>query len=166
MSEKLFMGCDPGLSGAYALLHADGSLHSIEDLPVVTRGQGVVKRELDPAALARLLRPVASDLVFCLVERTSAMPRQGASSTYSLGHSAGAIAGVIGTLGIPHEFVTPQVWKRIARVGADKGLSLATARRRWPTAVLDRAKDHNRAEAALMALVAIGFLLPRSMVAA
>lgn len=48
--------------------------------------------------------------------------------------------------------VAPQTWKRFYGLSSDKGAALAMARQFWPHyEALKRAKDHNRAEAALIA---------------
>lgn len=156
MSDNLFLGVDPGLTGALALLYSDGRMHSVEDLPVMARGKGRVKHEVDPAALARLLRPHADLIRLAVVEQVNAMPGQGAASVFSLGHSLGSIVGVVQALSIPLRLVAPAVWKRAAGVSADKHLARSEAIRLFPDAPLDRAKDHNRAEALLLARHAIG----------
>jgi hypothetical protein len=151
---SLYLGIDPGLTGAIALVHADGSLHSVEDMPTTARGSGRVKREVDAAGLLHLLRVHAAEITFGLVERVGARPGQGVASMFSLGHSTGVLDGVLGALRIPHQVVTPAKWKTRAGLPADKGLVLAAARRRWPDAPLTQAKDHGRAEALFLALAA------------
>lgn len=47
---RLTLGVDPGLSGALALLGPDVVI--VEDMPVMPRGNGRVKHEVDAAALA------------------------------------------------------------------------------------------------------------------
>jgi hypothetical protein len=49
------IGIDPGLSGAIGVLR-DGAFVAVEDMPVVAKGSGVVKNEVDPAGLISLLR--------------------------------------------------------------------------------------------------------------
>lgn len=148
---RLFLGIDPGLTGALALLDARGALFQVEDLPTIARGKGKVRQEIDAAALARLLRPHAADIELAVVEQVSAMPGQGVASVFSLGHTLGAIVGVLQALAIPLHLVTPAQWKKAAGVSADKDLVRAAAVRLYPAAPLDRKKDHNRAEALLLA---------------
>jgi hypothetical protein len=55
--------------------------------------------------------------------------------------------------GIPYETVAPQTWKKaFGLIGAEKKASVAVAKQRFPSASLDRVKDHNRADAILMSL--------------
>ena len=104
---RLYCGIDPGLTGAIALVNADGSLFAVEDMPVQARGSGRVRHEVDAAGLLHLLRPHAGAIAFGLVERVGARPGQGVASMFSLGHSTGVLDGVLGALGIPHQVVTP-----------------------------------------------------------
>ncbi|NJD35375.1 MAG: hypothetical protein FIA96_11180 [Betaproteobacteria bacterium] len=151
MKPGLYLGIDPGLTGALALLDDKGSMHSVEDLPVMARGKGRVKHEIDPAALARLLRPHADQIALAVVEQVGSMPGQGVASVFSMGHTLGSITGVVQALGIPLRLVTPAVWKREAGISSDKNLARSEASRLFPAAPLDRVKDHNRAEALLLA---------------
>jgi len=55
-------------------------------------------------------------------------------------------------LGIPFTFVSPSVWKRAMGLnGTDKEFARTRAKHFFPTAELHRVKDHNRAEALLIA---------------
>lgn len=149
--SRLWLGIDPGLTGAVAAVDAHGGISLIEDLPTVTRGSGKVKRELDPAGLAHLLRPITDEIGLAVVERVGSMPGQGVASVFSLGHSAGVIVGVLGTLGIPVQLVAPATWKKHFTIGRDKGMSRTVASRLYPLCNLNRVKDHNLAEALLLA---------------
>lgn len=152
---SLYLGIDPGLSGAIALVNDDGRLHSVEDMPASARGNGRVKHEVDSGGIAHLLRPHAAEVTFGIVESVGARPGQGVASMFSLGHSFGVATAVLSCLGIPFELLTPARWKLLAEVPSDKPLTLAAARRRWPDAPLTRVKDHGRAEALFLALLAM-----------
>jgi crossover junction endodeoxyribonuclease RuvC len=147
----LYLGVDPGLSGAVAAVDARGHVHLLEDLPTVTRGNGRVKRELDAAGLAHLLRPIAADIKVAVVEQVGSMPGQGVASVFSLGHSAGVIVGVISALQVPLQLVTPATWKKAMGLGRDKAMSRTVASRMYPSTNLSRVKDHGLAEALLLA---------------
>jgi hypothetical protein len=151
----LFLGVDPGLTGAIALVDADGRLHMIEDMPITARGNGRVKHEVDSAGLIHLLRPHGADIVHGVLEVLGARPGQGVASMFSLGHSFGTASAVLSCLGVPFELLSAAKWKRLVELPAEKTLVLAAARRRWPAAPLARAKHHGRAEALFMALLAM-----------
>ena len=152
---SLVIGIDPGLSGALAML-GTGGLLAVADLPVVAKGSGAgrVKNEINPAALSHLLRDWVAghaDDVLVVIERVSAMPDQGVAGVFSLGDTLGSIRGVVATRGYPVAWVTPQRWKKHYGLPADKELARARAIQLYPDADLPRKKDHNRAEAILIA---------------
>jgi crossover junction endodeoxyribonuclease RuvC len=158
VSGGLYLGADPGLTGAIAAVDAQGRVHLLEDLPTITRGNGKVKRELDPAGLAHLLRPLAGEIRLAVVEQVGSMPGQGVASVFSLGHTSGVIAGVISTLGIPLQLIGPATWKKTFGLTRDKTMSRTVASRLYPDVSLHRVKDHNLAEALLLAHYAKGTL--------
>lgn len=155
----MIIGIDPGLSGAIFLLQGDDS--DVFDMPVTERlVNGKLKRQIDPASLARIL---PTDAEFVIVEQVSAMPGQGVTSSFNFGFTAGAIQGVVAALGLPLRTVHPQVWKRkFGLLGQPKDASRAEASRRLPQhAHLWPLKKHDgRAEAALLALC--GWLMDNS----
>lgn len=151
----LVVGIDPGLSGALALIGPAGLL-AVADMPVVAKGKGAgrVKNEVNPAALAQLLREWVNghaDEVLVVVERVSAMPGQGVAGVFSLGDTLGAIRGVVAARGYPVAWVTPHAWKKHYGLPADKELARARAVQLYPEADLTRKKDHGRAESILIA---------------
>lgn len=157
---KWVLGIDPGLSGALALIGADGVI--VEDIPIMANGRGgaTVKNQVNGAALAQLLRPHVDDIRIAIVEQVSTMgqrgkagPKQGMATNGSLMHSLGVIQGVLATLGIPVHMVAPAAWKKtMGLTGTDKEYSRAKAQQLFPAAPLARVKDHNRAEALLLAV--------------
>ncbi len=152
---NLIIGVDPGLSGALALVDQDG-LRDFADMPTALKGagNGKVKNEVNAAALSALLRDWVngrSDEVAVIVERVSSMPGQGVASMMSLGDTVGCIRGVVAARGYPLQWITPTQWKRRYAIGADKELARAKAIQLYPQAELARKKDHNRAEAILLA---------------
>lgn len=159
------IGIDPGISGALALVDHGKRLVHLHDMPVMARGAGTatVKNQVAPSALAQLLAQMTGGLdkneILVLIEAVAAMPKQGVATMFSLGHTAGIIEGVVAARGYPHRLVTPAQWKKAMGIimpkGADKGhaknIALKEASRLYPEADLHRVKDHNRAEAVLIA---------------
>jgi crossover junction endodeoxyribonuclease RuvC len=149
-------GIDPGVTGAIALL-VDGRLEAVADLPAHAVSTGTVKRRLDAAALAAIVRDWRGrhgvDAELAVVERVGSMPGQGVASVFSLGHTAGVVEAVLLTLGVPVEYAAPGTWKRAMGLTADKSASQAVASRMFPAhaGTWSRVKDHNRAEAVLLA---------------
>jgi hypothetical protein len=98
-NDRLLVAFDPGISGAAAFHTVETShLLTAEDLPVVA-GQ------VDAVSLANRLsemKPVAA-----FVERVSAMPKQGVSSTFKFGQANGVLIGILAALHVPVHFITP-----------------------------------------------------------
>lgn len=140
---------DPGLNGGGAILTRDALLACF-DLPTIGEGS---QRRIDAANLADLLREHGPYLV-AYVEQASARPGQGVSSMFRFGQAYGSILGVIGALAIPVRHVSPAKWKKALGLNNDGETSRARAIETWPTQaeLFARKRDHNRAEAGLLAL--------------
>jgi len=153
----IIVGIDPGITGALALISHKG-LQAVVDMPVMQRSKGKanVKNQVNAAALAELLREWLKDYdkneIRIYIERVQAMPKQGVSTMFSMGHTCGIIEGVVAARGWPHELVTPREWKAALKLGKDKNQARTMAQRLYPEAPLSLVKHHNRAEAILIAL--------------
>lgn len=145
----LVLGIDPGITGAAAILDADGMPELVADLPVIRDGRlawidgGVLQSTLLEAIRGRPCRAV--------VERVSAMPRQGVASSFAFGVGLGSILATLQTLRLPIDLVTPAAWKLAMGLGKDKRASIDKARLLFPMADLSMAKHDGRAEALLLA---------------
>lgn len=151
----VFIGCDPGLSGAVARLDsATGNLR-VEDMPTVAvERNGKSKRDIDHFALARMLDEMASEArTQFAIEAVGAGKGQGTSSMFAFGRAYGVLIGCAAATFCPIEFVAPAVWKRMMSVTSDKNTSLARASELFPAYVdrWKRKKDDGRAEAVLLA---------------
>jgi crossover junction endodeoxyribonuclease RuvC len=132
----LFLGIDPGLTGGYAVYDpAQGVITSAGNIPTFTLTRnGKVKRSIDIQGLIRawqVQRAVHPSLHACL-EQVSAMPKQGATSMFSFGFSAGVIEAVIAALPLPYTKVVPVKWKKFLSCPADKDGALARASQLMP----------------------------------
>ena len=161
----IVLGIDPGLTGALALISHNGLL-AVHDIPTMIKGngEGAVKNQIDPGALADLLRAWIEgkdkNEIMVMIEsqgpvRLPGNKILGGASAFSLAYTAGVIEGVVTTLRLPRELVTPSVWKKalgLTAKGPDKkALARAMAQRYYPEADIHRVRDHNRAEAILIA---------------
>lgn len=153
VSGRISIGIDPGLSGALAFIAEDTPESPwVLDMPVIEHSKGFVKRAVDLPELARSLKLICvMGEPRALMERVSAFPGQGVGSMFSLGMSFWGVAGVLAALGIPLQLVEPKGWKGAYGLDKDKQKSLELARKMFPTVKLTRKKDHNRAEALLIA---------------
>jgi crossover junction endodeoxyribonuclease RuvC len=146
---SLTIGIDPGLSGGMAVLGPAGELERLADLPVIRDGR---LAWIDGGALQSLLiEALGGRPARAIVERVSAMPRQGVASSFTFGVTFGSILSVLQARHISVELVTPAVWKRALGLSSDKRASLDKARLLYPSAELGLAKHDGRAEALLLA---------------
>lgn len=150
MSTTNLFSCDPGLNGGGAVLNPNCELVACFDLPTIGDG---AQRRIDAANLADLLRE-HGPYAFAIVEQVGARPGQGVSSMFRFGQAYGTILGVIGSLAIPVRHVSPAKWKKALGLNSDGEASRARAIETWPHCAdwFGRKRDHNKAEAALLAL--------------
>jgi len=148
------IGIDPGITGAIAVIRADGSIGAW-DMPIMTKVSGKGS-EVNAAGVADILREITAmpESVQAYLERVGAMPGQGSTSMFSFGKSAGKVEGVLATLSIPFMQPTPQSWKR--RAGAlkkEKDFTRTLAIQLYPAyaELFERKKDVGRADAVLIA---------------
>jgi crossover junction endodeoxyribonuclease RuvC len=159
------LGIDPGVHGGLAIVAInDGVTPALVDaIDVPTIGTGA-KERIDVLALRKWIemhRPQHA-----LIERAGSMPKQGAASTFKYGRAVGALEAVIVCCGISMSIIDPATWKKFHRLpGKDKERARQRALEIFPGAhaVLARKKDHQRAEAMLLAITPVpGVILPKT----
>ena len=156
MSAPLILGVDVGLSGAIAVVDANGELIAVHDMPCLEGAGPAGRRAICPPLLAEIIAQSHASKAF--VERVGARPGEGPAGAFAFGHSAGIIAGILASALIPAALLTPPQWKRLVGIprGSDgaKDAARAEAIRRWPAKAswFARKKDDGRAEAALIAV--------------
>lgn len=147
---SLILGIDPGLEGALVLLDTRSGV-VLDGLDMPTSGEKT-KRRVEGSLLADIIRRWRPDCA--AIEAVGAMPGQGVSSSFRFGMAYGAVIGVVSALGVATTFYAPASWmKPMGLKGDDKeghrqmALALYPQASRW----LARRKDHNRADALLLA---------------
>jgi crossover junction endodeoxyribonuclease RuvC len=138
---KIYVGIDPGKSGALAVLYPDGE---VKTLPFSQASYVVALNELRD-----------HDVVCCL-EKVGAMPGQGVVSMFNFGHNLGFIEGVLQANLIAYQLVPPQTWKKEFSLTSDKAKSIEVCQKLFPKANLlaterSRKPSDGIAEAVLMA---------------
>ena len=149
-----YVGIDPGINGALAVIDYDGLLLELEDMPTTSMGKSKF-----PCAntLGQLLghwhrdAGNAGEKILVVIEQQSPRPVQGVSSAFRMGVNYGVLVATAESAGIAWKTVTPAKWKRGMGLTQDKMASLHAARRLFPDASLARKKDNDRAEALLIA---------------
>ena len=139
----IYIGIDPGLSGAMAVVDDKGI------------GYAIPFDETDYIDEMRSAT-FCDSAVKCVVEHVHSMPKQGVASSFKFGQNFGWILGALAAFGIPVELVNPQKWKKEFSCTADKNTSIPVAKRLFPNTSLKATprckKDHDgMAEALLMA---------------
>ena len=151
------IGFDPGLDGAVAFVWPDG--HAVvEDLPTRPKlgGGAMVTRVIDANALYRLIATTLNgSSAVAIVENVHTMPGGGMATQASLVDSRARIEATLelARLGCAPP-LEPQTWKRaFGLIAKGKTASREIAASLYPRLRdrLARKKDHNRAEAILIA---------------
>lgn len=145
-----FLGIDPGISGAIALLREDGE-YFVWDMPTILKGAGNVKYELDAAALYAKIVEWAPHSTIAALERVNSMPGMSVSTMFSLGDSFGVCRACLASAMVPTHYVLPQAWKKHFGLSKEKEEARALAVKRYPKAELHLKKHIDRAEAILIA---------------
>lgn len=151
MSEYTYAAIDPGFEGSMAVLYPGDEMEFF-DTPTMKVG---TRRKYDiPAMLQRVLS-IAGDgknIKFAL-EDVHAVPKFGVVTSGELMRGVGIWQGILAPY--PLTMIAPQRWKKAMMdgMGKEKDASRYRARQLFPQSSgwLERVKDHNRADALLMA---------------
>jgi len=143
----IYIGIDPGQTGAMATITDNGgvAVYDFQDGDTIIWFQ------------AHIFNAYERGNCVAVVEKAMVMPKQGIVSGFKFGVNFGTWVGRLETVGIPFDYVTPAKWKKAMfdsmPKGDQKSMSLDRARRLFPNMAeyLKRKKDHNRAEALLLA---------------
>jgi Holliday junction resolvasome RuvABC endonuclease subunit len=153
----IFVGIDPGLTGAVAAIDQRGQIRSISDTPTIAvRKNGksrFVYLESNMAHCLRGIHALRCDPLLVCIENVHSMPKQGVASSFSFGMGFGIWLGIAAALELPIERLEPKVWKAAMGIapGSDKSTSIVRAKQLFPTADIHLAKHHGRADALLIA---------------
>jgi crossover junction endodeoxyribonuclease RuvC len=154
---KIYVGVDPGASGAIAFFYPLEGRLEVVDMPVVELVRnGKTKKEISSVMLANVFCEDRSGEILdfnLTLEKVGAMPGQGVSSMFQFGRGVGMIEGVCAALSIPIDYVTPQTWQKQVGMRAGKDGARERAMQLFPAyaGLFARKKDDGRADAALIA---------------
>ncbi len=145
------LAIDPGISGAIAIYFTEAPDRvMVADMPLA--GGNV-----NPHALRQMIQSYKPD--FAIIERVTAHPKEGVSSVWRFATAYATAVTTVALCDIPYALVTPTSWKKFMVLGGGKeGKEQARVRAiaTFPHNAVNfaRKKDHNRAEASLLALYA------------
>lgn len=144
---SVHVGIDPGKKGAMAI---------IESTP---DGIGEVKIiPFEPSDYISALKKYSGATV--CIEQVHSISKQGIASSFTFGVMYGWLLGMLDTIGVSYQAVSPQKWKNsFGLLRADKSKSIEVCQHLLPQANLYRTErckkpDDGMAEAALLALYA------------
>jgi Holliday junction resolvasome RuvABC endonuclease subunit len=151
---SVFLGCDPGVGGALAVLtvNPDGSQTvTVTPTPIVwTRVGRSKRRRYDVPALFNTLCALPP-VTLAYLEQQGARPGQGRTSMLTLGYGEGVWTALLVARHIPCAVVAPLRWRhQVGLRGGDKGAVRLMACRRFPGIPLKL--DH--ADAVMLAVAA------------
>jgi crossover junction endodeoxyribonuclease RuvC len=159
MTRRFYVGIDPGLSGAVAVIDNKNKIVSIEDTPVVKVKKSKTRTLYLESRMADLLVAIGKQGVILMagIENVHAMPKQGVTSMFSMGTGFGIWLGILAALGIPYTRIEPRAWKKNMGIesGSSKSASAVRAYQLYSTAPLIRPRSRvpsdGRADALLLA---------------
>lgn len=147
-----FVGIDPGLTGAIAILSKDNLC--VIDMPTVRWRD---TKTVCGVSLAGIFTNINSEDAVVALEKAQSFSGEGRSSLFTYGVGYGVVFGVLCTFPrvAVHEIAAAD-WKRACGLTSNKGDSLEAAKQIFKnnTSLFARKKDHGRAEAALLAYYA------------
>lgn len=167
-----FIGIDPGVSGAIAVIDTDTDQVAFYDTPNLEVKSGKkFKKVIDIGRAVLMLQQLSAGVkTVVTIEKVNAMPgmkndpdnpgkkipaAMGVTSAFSFGMGFGMWLGVLAALFIPHQQVHSLTWKKsmMADMGKEKDASRIKAMQLYPRTAPDlvRKKDHGRADALLIA---------------
>lgn len=163
MGIDIWIGIDPGVNGAVAVLDNDLNVLLLEKFPTIKekKTSSGHKTTFVFPEMASLFKKI-SDLPgnkFVFLENVSAMPRDGVSSAFTFGGSFWAIQQVLACNNLPYLLVSSKRWQSVMLQQCPKDrnerleLYRAQAIRQHPTQSgnLSRKSDADKAAALLIA---------------
>ena len=156
----IYLGCDPGVSGAIAT-----SEGWVESLPIAGKPKA---RELDAVEFVRLLKPhieysgppIGAPPAVCALETQWHGKKEGHARSKFVVY--GGILATLQVLGLRVVQVPPKVWKRYLGLGKSKDDAVRLAEQEFDCSAVITGprggKDHNLAEALLLARYAEMYL--------
>ena len=133
MTDPIYIGFDPGKTGAVVHLSLAGKLLSWHRIPLKKMPRG--RKEIDRSATAKLF-PLTGD-VRVTMETVGSRPGEGVVGAFSFGRSLGIVEGVVAARGFSERSVLPRMWQAEMLRGLPGGdktkISAVTAALRiWP----------------------------------
>ena len=151
----LIIGIDPGISGSICFFK-DGKILDVIEMPTMTEGKKN-KKQVNGSQIyneiLKRIKKIEKQEIRVVIEKVSAMPKQGVTSMFNFGQSFGILKGICSAMQLPMYFVRPAKWKKYFNlINSEKDASRTKAIEIFPhfSAQLSRKKDSNKADAILI----------------
>lgn len=117
-AKEIWVGIDPGMSGAIGALNENGEFLWVHDMPILGRGR---EGEFDLSKLCAIVDACCLDsLRTVLLEWPQTRPDEAPESSKRFGVGLGILEGMFYYAGIPAKRVAPNKWKgRLGLVGKE-----------------------------------------------
>ena len=107
---RVYVGCDPGMTGGLAAVDQEGVLISVIPIPRVHGSTG----PQDYHAIKEWFASIKKmGKVEAALERISVRPGEGVKSTLTAGTNWGFLKGMLVAIGARYVEPTPQAWKKV-----------------------------------------------------
>ena len=152
----LIIGIDPGISGSICFFK-DGKILDVIEMPTMTEGKKN-KKQVNGSQIyneiLKRIKKIEKQEIRVVIEKVSAMPKQGVTSMFNFGQSFGILKGICSAMQLPMYFVRPAKWKKYFNlINFEKDASRTRAIEIFPyfSSQLSKKKDSNKADAILLA---------------
>jgi crossover junction endodeoxyribonuclease RuvC len=149
MSQKNYVGVDPGISKGGLAFIKEGLAVEYEPMPKTVQG---IKAWLEFVSYMAFKE---KDQIVMVVEKAQTFPGAGVVGMFNYGRHFGTFEALATAMGIPYHEVNPSVWKRAMGLTSKKVLSITLCERLFPTVNLlfphCTVKNNHVAEAILIA---------------
>lgn len=159
--SHVFVGIDPGLSGAVAMIGNLGiagqtdETVTVFDAPVMMSGKRLV---YDIGTMKAVLSQASAHTGFtamCAMEKVHAMPKNGSIGNFRLGYGFGLWEAILVVVKMRYQLIAPQTWKKamMPDMPKEKDSSRVRAIQMFPQYAdkMNLKKHHGRADALLIA---------------
>ena len=158
LNIPVFIGIDPGATGAVAVIDKMQRIILLQDWPGdEVLASNIIRDLIDKYINGNIISPFneISNVFKAALERVHSMPGQGVSSTFKFGTNYGIWRGILASFQIPFLNPTPQAWQKgVLKKAQDHFPKMAAAGRMFPRAVLTGPRGGHkdgRADALLIA---------------
>ena len=152
----LIIGIDPGISGSICFFK-DCKILDVIEMPTMTEGKKN-KKQVNGSQIyneiLKRIKKIEKQEIRVVIEKVSAMPKQGVTSMFNFGQSFGILKGICSAMQLPMYFVRPAKWKKYFNlINSEKDASRTRAIEIFPyfSSQLSKKKDSNKADAILIA---------------